>query len=106
MAVQDENKKFEKEIHQLKATVVKLRKEAESLTAQHTEDKQKLTSSNASEVNHFRNLVRSLREQIDQNSLRYNEKIQQNAQLKEMEFSQLRETIIELRSELEKYNGN
>ena len=83
-----------------------MRKETESLNIQFSEDKQKLTSSNANEVNHYRNLVQSLREQIDQNSLRYDEKIQQNVQLKEMEFSQLRETIIELRSELEKYNGN
>ena len=83
-----------------------MRKETESLNIQFSEDKQKLTSSNANEVNHYRNLVQSLREQIDQNSLRYDEKIQQNVQIKEMEFSQLRETIIELRSELEKYNGN
>ena len=90
----------------MKSTIVKMRKETESLNIQFSEDKQKLNSSNANEVNHYRNLVRSLREQIDQNSLRYDEKIQQSVQLKEMEFSQLRETIIELRSELEKYNGN
>ena len=106
IAVQEANKKKEQEVIQLKNTIVNLRHETERLNIQHNEDKQKLISSSSNELNHYKSMVRALRAEIDQNRLRYDEKMQQNTLLKETENKQLQETILELRSELEKYNGN
>jgi hypothetical protein len=50
-------------------------------------------------------MVNALRDEIDQEGYLHNESIQKVNQLKTMEFKELQETIIELRTELEKTHG-
>ena len=50
-------------------------------------------------------MVNALRDEIDNEGHLREESLQKEKQLKTMEFKELQETIIELRSELEKTNG-
>ena len=50
-------------------------------------------------------MVNALRDEIDQEGHLHSQSLQKEKQLKTMEFKELQETIIELRSELEKTNG-
>ena len=51
-------------------------------------------------------MIRTLRDEIDQRGILYDEKIKESSRKKEKEFKQLQETIIVLRTELEKHHGN
>ena len=66
---------------------------------------QSAVASHLNEINHFKRMVNALREEIDQEGHLHKESIQKEQQLKTMEFKELQETIIELRSELEKTHG-
>ena len=66
---------------------------------------QSALATHQNEINHFKRMVNALRDEIDQEGHLHNERIQKAKQLKTMEFKELQETIIELRSELEKTHG-
>jgi peptidoglycan hydrolase CwlO-like protein len=61
-------------------------------------------SSQQREIDHFKNMVNALRDEIDLKKNLHEESIQKENQQKTMEFKQLQETIIELRAELEETN--
>jgi hypothetical protein len=50
-------------------------------------------------------MVRALRNEIDAKGLTHQEILQKETQQKKMEFKQLQETIIELRSKIKNDNG-
>ena len=61
-------------------------------------------ASQSHELNHFKTMVRALRDEIDQKGSIHQENLQKEKQLKTMEFKQLVEIIIELRSKIENDN--
>ena len=54
------------------------------------------------EIQQFRRMVNSLRDEIERKMISHEEGLQKEAQLKVTEFKQLQETIVDLREELEK----
>ena len=82
-----------------------MRQETERLKLEHLDAAQKAISSNANEMNHYKNMISSLRDEIDQKKILQEEDMLQFTQNKELELKQLQETIFELRSELDKYHG-
>ena len=105
-SVQKALKTSELEILQRKKTIVSLREDNEKLNHKLIEDAQKISSTNHNEMNHYRNMIRTMRDEIDQKGFLFDEKMQKKSQRWDTEFKLLQETIIELRSELEKYHGN
>jgi hypothetical protein len=81
--------------------VASLRDELELLEITKQEAVQKAMSSQSHELNHFKTMVRALRNEIDQKGSLHQENLQKEKQQKTMEFKQLQETIIELRSKIE-----
>lgn len=51
-------------------------------------------------------MIRSLRDEIDHRGFLNDEKLKKNSQKTEMEFKHLKDTIIELRSKLDKHHVN
>jgi hypothetical protein len=83
-----------------------LRLELERAEVIREEAVQKAVASEHGEVTHFKRIVNALRDELELKGNLHDEKIQQENQLKTMEFKQLQETIVELRDELEKSHGN
>jgi len=91
---------------QLKETIGTLRAETERLNNKAIDDVQKVASSNLNEINHYRNMIRSLRDEIDRKQVSDDKNLQKATQKKDMEFKELHETIIELRSKLDHDHAN
>ena len=91
---------------QLKETIGTLRAETEQLNNKAIDEVQKVASSNLNEINHYRNMVRSLRDEIDRKQVSHDKNLQKATQKKDMEFKELHETIIELRSKLDHDHAN
>ena len=58
-------------------------------------------ASQSHELTHFKTMVSALRDEIDLKGNQHKENLQKEKQQKTMEFKQLQETIIELRSKIE-----